>query len=127
MPGLNRMGPRGQGPMTGRGMGWCGGAYDALEVQGRAPRFGRGRGAQAGGWWNRPWWCAIDLLLSNYTGRRGANVPLQGGLAAGDELATLKGCVTRLEQMLGNLVTRIDELEKRQTNQSASPEKGEEG
>lgn len=25
MPGLNQTGPRGQGPMTGRGMGLCGG------------------------------------------------------------------------------------------------------
>ena len=40
MPNLNGMGPRGEGPMTGRGMGNCPGA--------RTGFFGRRRGAQNG-------------------------------------------------------------------------------
>ncbi|HPC12413.1 MAG TPA: DUF5320 family protein [Candidatus Paceibacterota bacterium] len=40
MPNLNGMGPRGGGPMTGRGMGNCPGA--------RTGFFGRRRGAQNG-------------------------------------------------------------------------------
>jgi hypothetical protein len=45
MPGRNRTGPLGQGVMTGRGQGDCGGtaAYD------EAPAFGRGRGMGGGG------------------------------------------------------------------------------
>ena len=45
MPGRNRTGPLGQGAMSGRGLGDCGGtaAYD------EAPAFGRGRGMGGGG------------------------------------------------------------------------------
>ncbi len=45
MPGRNRTGPLGQGVMSGRGLGDCGGtaAYD------EAPAFGRGRGMGGGG------------------------------------------------------------------------------
>lgn len=39
MPGYNRTGPMGQGPMTGRGKGFCGGAG----AMGNGPRGGRGR------------------------------------------------------------------------------------
>jgi hypothetical protein len=38
MPGMNRTGPEGLGPMTGRGMGFCGGGC------GVAPGYGRGLG-----------------------------------------------------------------------------------
>lgn len=40
MPFFDGTGPRGQGPMTGRGMGPCGGSYGF----GRRGWFGRGRG-----------------------------------------------------------------------------------
>ncbi len=45
MPGRNRTGPLGQGAMSGRGQGDCGGtaAYD------QAPAIGRGRGRVMGG------------------------------------------------------------------------------
>lgn len=48
MPGFNGTGPRGQGPMTGRGLGNCGPGYR---------RFGRGFGRGLGfGWgWNYPY------------------------------------------------------------------------
>ncbi len=38
MPGFDGMGPNGAGPMTGRGMGPCGGSYG----------YGRGRGMGCG-------------------------------------------------------------------------------
>lgn len=38
MPNFNRTGPRGQGPMTGRGMGRCGNG------NGHGINFGQGRG-----------------------------------------------------------------------------------
>lgn len=40
MPGMDRTGPRGQGPMTGRGLGPCGG--------GTRQGFGRGMGRDRG-------------------------------------------------------------------------------
>jgi len=46
MPGGNRMGPLGMGPMTGRGAGYCagGGAAGNIMAGGRFCGFGRGRG-----------------------------------------------------------------------------------
>ena len=39
MPAFDKTGPRGQGPMTGRSMGHCGGGF------GMGMGFGRGRGS----------------------------------------------------------------------------------
>jgi len=52
MPRFNGTGPQGFGPMTGRGMGPCGGGY------GPGRGFGGGRGFGAGygrGFRQRPW------------------------------------------------------------------------
>ncbi len=46
MPGFDRTGPRGLGPMTGRGMGCCG-----RRMRGRG--YGRGL-AQGGGFYRAP-------------------------------------------------------------------------
>jgi hypothetical protein len=54
MPGRNRTGPMGMGPMTGRGAGWCTG-YAGRKVNyptagpGYGMGFGRGRGFGGGG------------------------------------------------------------------------------
>ncbi len=60
MPGFDRRGPQGQGPMTGRGLGYCGSGMTTnpqLAGAGRGGRpFGGGRGrcfgGGRGGWWN---------------------------------------------------------------------------
>lgn len=46
MPGLNRKGPEGQGPKTGRGMGRCNPDFNEenFPQQGLGRRNGRGRG-----------------------------------------------------------------------------------
>jgi len=53
MPAGNRTGPRGMGPMTGRGAGYCGGygapGY-ANPIPGRGYGLGWGRGGAWGGW-----------------------------------------------------------------------------
>jgi len=73
MPGFNRKGPLGQGPMTGRKMGRCTNFGEKLKnqdstttenpnknipenFQGRGLGFGRGRGGRGLGlgWRNRP-------------------------------------------------------------------------
>ncbi len=46
MPGFDRTGPLGQGPMTGRGMGPCGSGY--ARGFGRGAGFGRGLGRGMG-------------------------------------------------------------------------------
>ena len=56
MPAGDGTGPRGMGPMTGRGAGYCGG-YDAPgyanPIPGRGFGMGRGRGGAWGGGWGR--------------------------------------------------------------------------
>ena len=54
MPGFNQRGPMNEGPMTGRGMGQCTGAYgqdtgDAANLGWNAPGYGYGRGMGRGG------------------------------------------------------------------------------
>lgn len=51
MPGFNRKGPRGEGPMTGRQMGKCTdfGADNTNEVGGMGRGLGLGRGRRGGG------------------------------------------------------------------------------
>lgn len=61
MPGFNGSGPRGQGPMTGRGMGACAAPEGTFSPQGRGMGLGMGRrGINGGGcrcfgfWSNTP-------------------------------------------------------------------------
>jgi len=60
MPGGDRTGPLGQGPMTGRGLGYCGGYADPGYWSGwgggRGMAWGRGggRGWGRGGFWTAP-------------------------------------------------------------------------
>lgn len=49
MPGGDRTGPMGAGPMTGRGFGFCAGA----NVPGYGVGFGRGRGFSRRRWFGR--------------------------------------------------------------------------
>lgn len=46
MPGMNRTGPLGEGPQTGRGRGYCGGG--AVPGVGRGSSRGCGRGRRRG-------------------------------------------------------------------------------
>lgn len=48
MPYFDQTGPQGMGPMTGRGMGWCG----PMMGWGRGRGWGRGLGRYFG--WNQP-------------------------------------------------------------------------
>jgi hypothetical protein len=83
MPGFDRTGPRGQGPMTGWGIGPCGG--------GRAYGFGRGGGRGRGG-----------------RGRGLGPGPVWGAgqTYAGDE-------VTVLREQSEQLKERLEEIEER--------------
>lgn len=48
MPGRNGTGPVGYGPMTGRGMGYCTGAYPSGNGAWTGNRYGRGFGYRLG-------------------------------------------------------------------------------
>jgi hypothetical protein len=106
MPGGDGTGPAGMGSMTGRAMGSCAGntvqgsAYPA----GARGYFGRGRGRGFGRGYGR--------------GRAGFGVPPYVGapfapsMTAQQELDELKGQAEYLEESLGGIRKRIEELDK---------------
>lgn len=55
MPFLDGTGPRGMGPMTGRGMGYCAGRVSPGFPPARTAWFGRGRGRGFGRGMGRGW------------------------------------------------------------------------
>lgn len=112
MPGFDGTGPMGYGPRTGGGFGCCppvagsvpAGGYPAYYGVGRGgyPRGG-GRGRAWGGGrgrrFNRPW-APFPAAVPNY------------GPYAGNELSFLQAQAAGMEEELGAIRRRIEELEK---------------
>lgn len=94
------MGPLGAGPLTGRGMGWCGGAGARMDMP-RGPGLGMGRGRGGGNGWRR-----------GQMGWGGPAVGFPPAPARAQELAALKVQAASLGRALGELRSRIEELEK---------------
>ena len=119
MPGGDRTGPAGVGPMTGRGAGFCAGfpvpGY-ANPVGGRGMGMGRGRG---GGRGRRNWFYATGLPGWQ---RAGSGMPAYGGapfapgLTAQQEQEGLKDQAEYLEDALDRVKKRIEELESQKTS-----------
>ncbi|MEA1984122.1 MAG: DUF5320 domain-containing protein [Euryarchaeota archaeon] len=108
MPGGDRTGPMGEGPMTGRGAGYCTGN----ELPGRTypiPRgyVGRGRGAGVMhfGLWGRP---GIGRGMGRRGGFRFSTVPVVDPYAA----ENVPGPVTSENERIVNLEARIQSLEQ---------------
>ena len=127
MPGGDRTGPMGLGPMTGRGAGFCAG----YQVPGYMnPGFGRGYFCWRGGFWGRGggrgwrnWYWATGL-----TGwqRRAMGLPAFGGWAAPygfpvgeltpkQEADILKSQAEFLKREMEDIEKRIEALEKLQS------------
>lgn len=116
MPGGDQTGPRGQGAMTGRGMGFCAG-YNVPGYMnpGYNPRarggFGFGRGMGRGNRWGfyatgQPGWArGRDYNAPPYYDRFPA-------VDEQDELRYLKSQAKNLTQALEEINLRIDELIK---------------
>lgn len=114
MPGGDRTGPWGQGPMTGRGAGYCGGGAwpgyasgwpgrrFARGAWGGGPGFGAGRG-----WRNRAW--ATGQLGWLPTGAGFAPAPW-APLDAGRELQGLRQLAGDLKAQLAAVEKRLQEL-----------------
>lgn len=111
MPGRDRTGPMGFGPMTGRGMGWCGRAgAGPYRGYGRFDMFGWGRGR---GWRNRYYATGVPgWAWSGWGGPWGGASPFWGAAAGEDELSSLKNHAAGLEEELANIKARMADLEK---------------
>ncbi|MEA1970641.1 MAG: DUF5320 domain-containing protein [Thermodesulfobacteriota bacterium] len=119
MPGGDRRGPAGMGPMTGRAAGYCAG-YPAPGYSEFA--FGRGAGfGRGGGWGHRnqfyatglPGWQRAAYSYPSYAGTVPYGVPPYGQAATKQqELDALKGQAEYLEDSLEGIKKRMEELEK---------------
>jgi len=115
MPGGDRTGPAGLGPMTGRAAGFCAGFSTpgyANPVGGRG-YYGRGRGfwGRGGGRGWRNWFYATGLPGWDRAGF-GFSGPVGPTVTAEQELEGLKQQAEFLQNSLGQINERIEQLEK---------------
>lgn len=108
MPGRNGMGPLGQGPMTGRGVGWCRDANAQVDMPVRGAGFGMGRGGGRGGGWRH----RHRNHATGQMGWPGPDVGVPPTFSKAQELAALKQQAESLEQSLEDLKASIQEIEQ---------------
>ncbi len=129
MPRGDRTGPRGMGPMTGRGAGYCAG-YNVPGYANPGPGLGRGRGRfggrgggwGGGGWGHRNWYYAIGVpgwARFGYAPAWGEPPPVwqapdapQPDYPQPQEAQFLKQQAAWLQEQLQSIQERITELEK---------------
>ena len=119
MPGGDRTGPAGMGPMTGRGAGFCAGypvpGY-ANPVGGRGYGMGWGRGRGMGRGRGRGFgWAGAGYGVPAWSGAAGAypaNASFGPTVTAEQELEGLKQQAEFLQNSLGQISERIGQLEK---------------
>ena len=118
MPGGDRTGPMGMGPMTGRAAGYCAG-YGVPGYMNPSVGFGRGRGFGMGrgrgmGWgrgWGRGWRGGFAYGVSPYY--TGPVAPVPGAAPSGaDEMEFLKAQSDAIQEELKAINGRIEELKK---------------
>lgn len=122
MPGGDRTGPAGLGPMTGRAAGFCAG-YPAPGYANPIGGRGYGGGGRGGGWGRRNWYYATGLPG---WARAGYGMPAYGGtvnsyaygaapigaaITPPQELDSLKSQAQYFEDSLNGIKQRIQELE----------------
>lgn len=120
MPGGDRTGPGGMGPMTGGGFGYCAG-YDAPGFAGRGVRgggrgagFGRGMG-RGGGRGYRHMYYATGMPGWQRAGAAwGVPYAAPPGAYAGvpEDAATIRAEAQRLEEAAARLRERADTLDQ---------------
>ena len=120
MPGGDRTGPWGLGPMTGRGLGYCAGYSSPGFTKGipRGRGFGRGGGRGFGrGFWGRGrgFW-GRGYFQEPYYGPTPYYPPYQQGVstepAREEEKAYLEDMVKALEEEIKSIKDRLRELSK---------------
>jgi hypothetical protein len=111
MPGGDRTGPRGLGPMTGRGLGSCYGPQPggwSSAGYGRFGAFGFGRGR---GWRHRYYATGLPGWAAQQSGGDRWTSPGYRPRSDRDELGYLKEYTAGLEEELNALRARMAELE----------------
>ena len=103
MPGGDRTGPLGDGPLTGGGFGYCGGAGHGRYFSPRG--FGRGLGGFGrGGGWRHRYWATGRSGWSRFGGW------VQPRWSVDDERRELERDAGALESELEGIRARIEEL-----------------
>lgn len=111
MPGGDRTGPMGAGPMTGWGRGVCG-RWDAPSAE-RGRFGGAGQGLGGRGWRHR-FWASGQAGWVRGWGWRAASGPWRGRVeSTEDERRVLEQDVERLEAELQRVRARLDGLDPR--------------
>lgn len=119
MPGGDRTGPAGQGPMTGRAAGYCAGypAPGYLNPGGRFPGrgafSGRGRGMMHRNWYyatGLPGWARYD---TGFPAGDMGTVSYPGEVEPAEEKEILAGQADYLKQQLEDIQKRLSDLEKK--------------
>jgi len=110
MPGMNRTGPQGYGPMTGRGQGACGGGAGACagRANGRSMRHG-GHGAGFGGGYGPGMGRGLGMFRVGYDDTEhpvSASDDIKSALEG--RAAFLRAELARTESLLGSSATRTD-------------------
>ena len=114
MPGGDRTGPRGMGPMTGRGRGYCAGFaapgyVNAGTGWGRGMAWGRGRGWGSGFAWRRGPAYGPVYGMPQWAPAGGPWEARQ--ISREEELAYLKDQARALRDELDAIGDRVSELE----------------
>jgi hypothetical protein len=104
MPGGDRTGPRGQGPMTGRGAGYCRGDPTPDFVN---RGFGRGRSWGGGG---RGWGHRRGHFGAGFSGWRRAGMGWPGGGGPSPAVFSKETEIERLKQQAAGLAEALDQL-----------------
>ncbi|MBN1898172.1 MAG: DUF5320 domain-containing protein [Spirochaetes bacterium] len=122
MPGGDRTGPLGMGPMTGRGLGFCAGYASPGYLNpsfglGRGMGFGRGRG-RGRGFWRWGYYGNPYVNQVNYPYPITPYNPYTPQISAQEESKMLKDQIDFLEEQIKSARDRIKELERDQESKS---------
>ena len=120
MPRGNRTGPRGFGPRTGRGLGYCAGYSTPGYTKGSGMGLGRGQGRSwrggRGGW--RSWRFDQDPYYSPpdvpHPYPSAFAYPLQTPLSSEDESEYLKQTLSGLKKDIELIENRLEELDSKE-------------
>ncbi|MGD9086450.1 MAG: DUF5320 domain-containing protein [Desulfobacterales bacterium] len=113
MPGFDRSGPMGAGPMTGGRRGLCNSAT-AQDARAFVGGYGYGRGFRGGFGRGRGWRRGVGR---GYGWVPAATGPT-GAVDSGTELAALRDEADYLKESLDAVHRRIDELEQKPVDES---------